>query len=103
MRESVLLSHSTRIYMRELLNYSLILQGYICFSNQSSLPLQTELCKKDLEFVLKAEADELKDVKKNPTMKLSTVFHSTYAKVKELLESNKPIRDGDFTNVEVRS
>ena len=54
-----------------------------------------------MEFVLKAEAEELKDVKKNPTMKLSVVFHSTYAKVKELLESNKPIRDGDWTNVEV--
>ena len=37
--------------------------------------MQSELCKKDLEFVLKAEAEELKDVKKNPTMKLSVVFH----------------------------
>lgn len=34
-------------------------------------------------------------------MKLSTVFHSTYAKVKELLESNKPIRDGEWTATEV--
>ena len=40
-----------------------------------------------MEYVLKAEAEEIKDVKKNPTMKLSVVFHSTYAKVKELLES----------------
>ena len=53
--------------------------------------------------MLKAEAEELKDVKKNPTMKLSTVFHSTYAKVKELLEAGKPIRDGDWTSVEVRT
>lgn len=63
--------------------------------------IQSELCKKDMEFVLKAEADEIKDVKKNPQMKLSTLFHSTYAKVKELLEANKPIRDGEWTNVEV--
>lgn len=63
--------------------------------------IQSELCKKDLEFVLKAEADEIKDVKKNPQMKLSALFHSTYAKVKELLEANKPIRDGEWTNVEV--
>lgn len=63
--------------------------------------IQSELCKKDLEFVLKAEADEMKDVKKNPTMKLSTVFYSTYAKVKELLEANKPIRDGDWTTTEI--
>ena len=63
--------------------------------------IQSELCKKDLEFVLKAEADEIKDVKKNPTMKLSTVFYSTYTKVKELLEANKPIRDGDWTTTEI--
>ncbi|KAG1659337.1 hypothetical protein FOA52_008391 [Chlamydomonas sp. UWO 241] len=63
--------------------------------------IQSELCKKDLEFVLKAEAEEIKDVKKNPTMKLSVVFHSTYAKVKELLEANKPIRDGTWTSTEV--
>lgn len=63
--------------------------------------IQSELCKKDLEFVSKAEADELKDVKKNPTMKLSVVFYSTYQKVKELLEANKPIRDGDWTTTEI--
>ena len=52
-------------------------------SNLSDLDIiQSELCKKDTEFVLKAESEEIKDVKKNPTMKLSTVFHSTYAKAR---------------------
>uniref|UniRef100_A0A7S2QU02 Obg-like ATPase 1 n=1 Tax=Chlamydomonas chlamydogama TaxID=225041 RepID=A0A7S2QU02_9CHLO len=63
--------------------------------------IQAELCKKDMEFVLKAEADEIKDVKKNPQMKLSALFYSTYEKVKALLNDNKPIRDGEWSNGEV--
>ena len=39
--------------------------------------------------------------KGNESMKISPLFHSTYAKVKELLEANKPIRDGDWNSVEV--
>jgi hypothetical protein len=64
---------------------------------------QSELCKKDFEFVLKAEEEEIKNMKKkgNESMKISPLFHSTYAKVKELLEANKPIRDGDWSGAEV--
>lgn len=40
-----------------------------------------ELCKKDLDYVGRAEQDALKDVKKTPNMKLPLHFYSTFEKV----------------------
>ncbi|KXZ42091.1 hypothetical protein GPECTOR_208g403 [Gonium pectorale] len=62
--------------------------------------IQMELCKKDLEFVTKAEEKELRDVKKSQGMKISLVFTSTFEKVKEMLKENKPVRCGDFNSKE---
>lgn len=45
-----------------------------CFS-------QMELCKKDLDYVARAEQDAVKDVKKTPNMKLPIHFYSTFEKV----------------------
>jgi hypothetical protein len=42
---------------------------------------QIELCKKDLDYVARQEADALKDVKKTPNMKLPLNFYSTFEKV----------------------
>lgn len=60
-----------------------------------------ELCKKDLEFVAKAEEKEMRDVKKSQGMKISLVFTSTFEKVKAMLQDNKPVRGGDFNSKEV--
>lgn len=43
--------------------------------------LQMELCKKDLDYVGRAEQDAAKDVKKTPNMKLPIHFYSTFEKV----------------------
>ncbi len=40
-----------------------------------------ELCKKDLDYVGRAEQDAVKDVKKTPNMKLPLHFYSTFEKV----------------------
>lgn len=40
-----------------------------------------ELCKKDLDYVGRAEQDSVKDVKKTPNMKLPLHFYSTFEKV----------------------
>ncbi|GLC33616.1 hypothetical protein PLESTM_000092200 [Pleodorina starrii] len=63
--------------------------------------IQMELCKKDLEFVSKAEEKELRDVKKSQGMKISLVFTSTFEKVKAMLQENKPVRCGEFNSKEV--
>ncbi|PNW86362.1 hypothetical protein CHLRE_02g083600v5 [Chlamydomonas reinhardtii] len=63
--------------------------------------IQMELCKKDLEFVEKAEEKEIRDVKKSPNMKISLVFTSTFEKVKAMLKENKPVRCGEFNSKEV--
>ena len=60
-----------------------------------------ELCLKDLTFLEVAVNAENKAIKANPTMKLSPTFISAMAKVRELLEARKPVRDGDFSNGEV--
>lgn len=41
-----------------------------------------ELCKKDLDYVGRSEADAVKDVKKTPNMKLPLHFYSTFEKVR---------------------
>ncbi|GIL89049.1 hypothetical protein Vretimale_16208 [Volvox reticuliferus] len=63
--------------------------------------IQMELCKKDLEFVSKAEEKEIRDVKKSQGMKISLAFTTTFEKVKEMLKENKPVRCGDFNSKEV--
>lgn len=63
--------------------------------------IQMELCKKDLEFVLKAEEKELRDVKKSQGMKISLAFTTTFEKVKDMLKENKPVRCGEFNSKEV--
>ncbi|WIA42672.1 hypothetical protein OEZ86_008632 [Tetradesmus obliquus] len=63
--------------------------------------IQMELCKKDLDYLSRAEADAIKDVKKTPNMKLPLHFYSTCEKVKELLQANKPVRDAEWTAKEV--
>jgi obg-like ATPase 1 len=40
-----------------------------------------ELCKKDLDYLSRAEQDAIKDVKKTPNMKLPLHFYSTFEKV----------------------
>ncbi|KAI8464841.1 MAG: P-loop containing nucleoside triphosphate hydrolase protein [Monoraphidium minutum] len=63
--------------------------------------IQLELCKKDLEYVGRMEAEAVKDAKKTPNMKLPLHFYSTFEKVKELLGANKPVRDAEWTAKEV--
>jgi obg-like ATPase 1 len=63
--------------------------------------IQSELCAKDLDFVLKAEAREQVEVKKDRGSKLSACFLETFKKMKEMLEAGLPIRDGEFTSEEV--
>jgi obg-like ATPase 1 len=46
--------------------------------------LQMELCKKDIDYVGRAEQDAVKDVKKTPNMKLPLHFYSTFEKVSQL-------------------
>jgi len=40
--------------------------------------------------------EENKEVKKNPTMKLSAIFIATMERVEEMLTNNLPIRDGEW-------
>mmetsp|Transcript_14322 Transcript_14322/g.19757 ORF Transcript_14322/g.19757 Transcript_14322/m.19757 type:complete len:408 (+) Transcript_14322:63-1286(+) len=63
--------------------------------------IQFELCQKDLVYVKKAMEDEAKDVKRSQGTKLSEVFTSTMDKVLAMLEANKPVRDGEWSGVEV--
>ena len=63
--------------------------------------IQSELCAKDLTFVKAAEAREKELVKRDRGSKLSPVFMETFKKMTEMLEQNKPVRDGDFTSEEV--
>lgn len=60
-----------------------------------------ELCAKDLEYVLKMVAEELKDVKKSPGMKISALFTATMERVKELLKADTPVRNAQWNNPEV--
>ncbi|KAJ3269060.1 hypothetical protein HDV01_001900 [Terramyces sp. JEL0728] len=64
--------------------------------------IQSELCKKDLEFVKKAIATEELAVKKSGgRFKLSPNFISVTEKLVNMLEENKPVRMGEWTTVEV--
>ncbi|KAJ3363283.1 hypothetical protein GGF32_004550 [Allomyces javanicus] len=64
--------------------------------------IQSELCKKDLEFVNKAIAVEEQAVRKTGgKFKLSAIFNETMDKLKTMLEASKPVRDGEWTTGEV--
>ena len=63
--------------------------------------IQQELCLKDLQYVRRAVDDEKKDVKKNPTMKLSALFVDTMERVEAMLVANEPVRDGVWNGPEV--
>jgi len=64
--------------------------------------ITSELCKKDLAYVLTQRDAREKDVKKNPTMKLPPMFFSVMDKVQTMLENNQPLAKGcEWTAPEV--
>lgn len=64
--------------------------------------ITSELCKKDLAYVLAQRDAREKDVKKNPTMKLPPMFFTVMDRCQEMLENNKPLAKGyDWTAPEV--
>lgn len=63
--------------------------------------ITAELCLKDLETVKRAIADEERDVKKNPTMKLSALFISTMERIQDMLNKNLAVRTGTWNTPEV--
>ena len=64
--------------------------------------IQSELCKKDLEFVKKAISVEEVAVKKSGgRFKLSPNFIGATEKLVKMLENNEPVRMGEWSNVEI--
>jgi obg-like ATPase 1 len=64
--------------------------------------ITSELCKKDLQYVLQQREAREKDVKKNPTMKLPPLFFTVFDKVQEMLENSQPLAKGcEWTAPEV--
>lgn len=64
--------------------------------------ITSELCKKDLAYVLQQRDAREKDVKKNPTMKLPPLFFTVMDKVQEMLENSQPLAKGhEWTAPEV--
>jgi GTP-binding protein YchF len=64
--------------------------------------IQSELCKKDLEFVTKAIQHEEQEVRKSGgKFKLSPLFINTMDKLKKMLEKNCTVRSGDWTSGEI--
>lgn len=63
--------------------------------------ITNELCRKDLQLLESAIAQEEKDVKRSPGMKLSGLFISTMEKLKALLEANRPVKDCDWSTPEI--
>ena len=60
-----------------------------------------QLCKKDLEALKHAMIEEEKDVKRSPGFKLSALYIATMDKVKSMLESNTPVRTGEWNTPEI--
>jgi obg-like ATPase 1 len=75
-----------------------LLHGYKS-TNTDAAHLQ--LCKKDLEALKHAMTEEEKDVKRSPGFKLSALYIATMDKVKSMLESNTPVRTGEWNTPEV--
>ena len=63
--------------------------------------IQHELCLKDLEYAGRAAADEARDVKRSPGMKLSGLFIATMERVQAMLKEDKPVRSGSWNSAEV--
>ncbi|KAJ5228470.1 hypothetical protein N7489_009178 [Penicillium chrysogenum] len=64
--------------------------------------IQSELCKKDLDILAKAKVAEEAIVRKaGGKFKMLPLFDETTAKIKELLEQDKPVRDGAWTSPEI--
>ncbi|KAK3386654.1 P-loop containing nucleoside triphosphate hydrolase protein [Podospora didyma] len=64
--------------------------------------IQSELCKKDLDFLKKAIiAEELLVRKAGGKFKMLPLFYETTAKIQALLEADKPVRDGEWTSAEI--
>jgi len=64
--------------------------------------ITSELCKKDLAYVIQQRDNREKDVKKNPTMKLPPLFFTVMDKVQTMLENNQPLAKGcEWTAPEV--
>mmetsp|Transcript_14261 Transcript_14261/g.16472 ORF Transcript_14261/g.16472 Transcript_14261/m.16472 type:complete len:412 (+) Transcript_14261:90-1325(+) len=64
--------------------------------------ITSELCKKDLAYVIQQRENREKDVKKNPTMKLPPLFFTVMDKVQTMLENNQPLAKGcEWTAPEV--
>lgn len=55
-----------------------------------------ELCRKDAAYVAQMKAKRLADVKKDPKFKLPEVFFTVMERVEHLLETNQPLRSGDW-------
>eukprot|EP00762_Andalucia_godoyi_P003026 ANDGO_04101.mRNA.1 Obg-like ATPase 1 len=62
-----------------------------------------ELCQKDLAVLSAAEEREKRDVRKSSSegMKLSGLFIATMAKVRSMLEGDRPVKDGEWTVPEI--
>ena len=60
-----------------------------------------ELCKKDIQYVEKERSKREADVKRDPKNKLPPVFYTVMDRVKEMLETNVPLRSGNWNIEEV--
>ncbi|TVY84957.1 Obg-like ATPase [Lachnellula suecica] len=64
--------------------------------------IQSELCKKDLDILAKTIIAEEATVRKaGGKFKMNPLFPSTTAKIKTMLENDKPVRDGSWTSAEI--
>jgi len=64
--------------------------------------ITSELCKKDLAYVIQQREAREKDVKKNPNMKLPPLFFTVMDKCQQMLEDNQPLAKGcEWTAPEV--
>eukprot|EP00758_Cryptobia_borreli_P017884 Tbor_TRINITY_DN6231_c7_g1::TRINITY_DN6231_c7_g1_i1::g.1738::m.1738/K19788/OLA1; obg-like ATPase 1 len=60
-----------------------------------------ELCQKDKAVVEAALVREEKDLKKTPGFKLSLLFKTVIEKLRERLDKNLPVKDGEWSTAEV--
>ncbi|KAE9971461.1 hypothetical protein Vi05172_g10031 [Venturia inaequalis] len=64
--------------------------------------IQSELCKKDLDILAKTKIAEETTVRKaGGKFKMLPLFDETTAKIKTMLEADKPVRDGAWTTAEI--
>lgn len=61
----------------------------------------SELCKKDISYYEKVRSAREADVKKDPKNKLPPIFYTLMDKVKEMLETNVPLRSGNWNIEEI--